>query len=169
MSSIDMSIIIIFFLFKNIPQIPKRKRIIETAKNCIWSIIFLSSLHSPSSVSRLCRIYESTPSLLWGPWEKNRQGKVFLGWRLILAFFLCQIYKIFFRVIGFEPMTPCSQNRCATELRYTLRKAKFKERKASVKLFLWETADSFQSIRLYSTGIEPVTINLEGWCSIQLS
>lgn len=25
-----------------------------------------------------------------------------------------------FRVIGFEPMTPCSQNRCATKLRYTL-------------------------------------------------
>jgi hypothetical protein len=25
-----------------------------------------------------------------------------------------------FRVAGFEPATPCSQNKCATELRYTL-------------------------------------------------
>ena len=39
------------------------------------------------------------------------------------------------RVAGFEPATTCTQNRYATELRYTL---------------------------TYSTGFEPVTFSLEG-------
>ncbi len=33
---------------------------------------------------------------------------------------------LFVRVTGFEPVTSCSQNRCATRLRYTLRAIYFR-------------------------------------------
>ena len=40
-SSIDMSITIMFFLFRKIPQIPNKKRVIETARYFTKSIILL--------------------------------------------------------------------------------------------------------------------------------
>ena len=58
-------------------------------------------------------------------------------------------------------MSPRSQSECATKLRYTLKDEDLE------RLNLFSNIFSFCEKKLtYPTGLEPVTHNLEGCCSI---